>query len=83
MTIPPGADKPRLVIDYGGLQIHESRYAVRLLLIGKPPLGLTARLREDGFTRRADGTWDRPNNPHSIFAAQAIGRTFFKEGKDA
>jgi len=75
LTVDP--DKTRMVVDYGGLQIHESRSHIRVIILKGAPDTVRDHLRIHGFKMRQDGTWERANSPDAIFCAQAIGRTFF------
>lgn len=77
--LPAEADKPRCVVDYGGMQIWDRREQIRVVLVQPAPLGITGCLRREGFTRRGEGIWDAPHNPMSITTAQAIGSAFFEK----
>lgn len=81
IPLPPEADKPRMVIDYGGLQIWDARHDIRVVLKGEPPRGVKGCLRVEGFRQVRDGVWTRPNTPDAIFTAQHIGATFFTTDK--
>lgn len=71
------SDKPRMVIDYQGMQVFDCRHRIKVVLGPNPPRGVKGCLRVEGFKLEKDGTWTRPNNPMSILAAQAIGKEFF------
>jgi hypothetical protein len=76
-------DAARFVASYSGMQIHESRSELRVVLIGKPPEGLRRRLRDAGFRSRRAGTeFHRANNTDAIFTAQAIGHEFFLTNRE-
>lgn len=76
---PPDADKPRLVAQYQGLQIFDARDRIQVVITGEPPRGVRWTLKNEGFTRRDNATWEAPNTPMSVMAAQAIGSTFFEQ----
>ena len=69
----------RLVIDYGGMQIHDARHDLRVVLIGQPPPGLRSCLLAQGFRRLPDDPtiYSRAASPDAIFNVQVIGRHFF------
>jgi len=78
-AIPPDADKPRLVHDYGGMQLLDAREHLRVKLLGEPPKGVRWSLKDAGFKPMPGdaNTYYRLTNPQAIFAAQMIGATFF------
>jgi hypothetical protein len=76
------ADKPRMRIDYGSLQIHESRSHIRVVILKGAPDTVRDHLFCHGFKKRQDGAWERPNSPDTIFTAQAICKTFFPTSKE-
>lgn len=74
------ADKPRLVVDYGGLQIWDARENIRVVLKGKPPRGIRWCLKDAGFRpSERETVWNRPACPDAIMQAQSIGTIFFSE----
>lgn len=78
----PDPDKTRMVVDYGGLQIHESRSHIRVVILKGAPNTVRDHLHIAGFRKAQDGAWERPNCPAAIFSAQLIGRTFFPTSRE-
>lgn len=79
-ALPPDADKPRVVVDYGGMQILDARENIRVVLKGKPPRGVRWCLKDAGFRpSERETVWNRPASPDAIFQAQNIGNTFFAQ----
>lgn len=72
-------DKPRLVVEYAGMQIFDARERIRVVLAGEPPRGVRWSLKDAGFEPRGDGTWDSPSSPRQIMLAQSIGNEFYGE----
>jgi len=77
--MPPDADKPREVCRYRNMQILDCRERIQVVITGEPPRGVRWTLKNEGFNRRNNTTWEAPNTPITIMAAQAIGSTFFEE----
>jgi hypothetical protein len=77
MSIDNGPIRPRLVVNYGGLQIYDARDRIQIVIDGAPPRGLAGSLHVEGFRRLNASTWDAPANPMNIATAQAIGAAFF------
>lgn len=78
-VLPAEADKGRVVIEYAGIQVLDARARLRVVLTGETPRGVKGCLRLDGFRPVADGIWEAPHTPATIFAAQSIVKTFFEE----
>lgn len=77
--LDPCADKTRIVIDYGGVQIEDARDNIRVVVKGETPKGMRACLRVEGFKAASDGAWERRNSPDAIFKAQEIVTLFLGE----
>lgn len=78
---PPDADKPRVVVEYSGMQILNCREHVQVLLGSNPPRGIRGSLRIEGFKENDRGIWEAALTPRNIMSAQAIGNTYFKDGE--
>lgn len=78
-ALDPSADKPRVVVDYAGVQIVDAREMVRVVFTGSPAAGVRGCLRHEGFARAADGAFERRASPAAIYAAQAILNTFYSQ----
>lgn len=78
-ALRPEADKPREVIALRGIQVLDARDRLRVVLRGKPPVGVKTCLRHSGFQPISDGVWEAPHSPSTIFAATDIVKTFFEE----
>lgn len=78
MMLDAASDKPRLVVEYIGMQIFDARDNIRVVLKGQPPRGMRWCLKDAGFKPSQGSTiWTRANCPDAIFQAQNIGTTFF------
>lgn len=77
------ADKPKVVIEYRGLQIRDARDHIQLHFTSMPPpRGVKWCMKDAGFKSSNGGrTWIKPNTPDAIFTAQSIGNTFFTQEK--
>lgn len=75
---PPGSEKPRLVCDYGGLQILDARDEIQVRITqSPPPRGLRWGLKDAGFKSTNGMLWTRPHTPDAIMKAQTVGNIFF------
>ena len=74
----------RLVVDYGGMQLHQASRDLQVKLLGEPPKGVRWALKDAGFkpVPEAAGTYARATTPDAIFQAQMIGATFFPSTKE-
>lgn len=77
------ADKPRVVVEYAGVQLRDSRESIQLHFTIMPiPRGMRWCMKDCGFKPSNGGkTWIKPHSPSAIFDAQNLASTFFTQEK--
>lgn len=78
-----GASRPRVVCDFKGLQIRDSRDHIQLhFTTMPPPRGMRWCMKDAGFQSIENGeTWIKPHSPMAIMDAQNLANTFFEQEK--